>query len=441
MIIGTGIDIIEIARIDNLTCKEAFLKKMFTQNEIAYLETKKTESIAGYFCAKEAVVKSLGTGFFGFKFTDIEILKKNSAPYVVLYGKALALSRDKGIKEIHVSISHSKEYANAIAVAEGSVDELYRKFDNNEVLKRINDDNEFTESNPVVPISYEKDYWNVNLLAYPKSLLKIRKIDSHKGDYGRVYIIGGCFTMSGAVILAAKAALRSGAGLVTCVIPKSIIDRVGSQVLEATYMLSEGNDMFIDLSICQMDEILNKCDAIALGIGMGKSKEAQKNIEYMLENSNKAIVIDADGINMLYDIKDTLKKTKTQIILTPHSGEMARLTDLDIEYINENRQDVAVAFAKEYNCIILLKGASTIVTDGKRVYINTTGNPGMASGGSGDALTGIIVSLIGQGYGVFDSAALGAYLHGMAGDSAFSKYGYGLLASDLIDCIGNYLKG
>jgi ADP-dependent NAD(P)H-hydrate dehydratase / NAD(P)H-hydrate epimerase len=122
-------------------------------------------------------------------------------------------------------------------------------------------------------------------------------------------------------------------------------------------------------------------------------------------------------------------------------GEMAKLTNLDIEYINCNKQEVAMDFAKEYNCIVLLKGANTIVTDGNKIYVNTTGNPGMASGGSGDALTGIIVSLIGQGYSAFDSAALGAYLHGMAGDRAFSQYGYGLIASDIIDCIGNYLKG
>ncbi|WDC85913.1 NAD(P)H-hydrate dehydratase [Caloramator sp. mosi_1] len=159
-------------------------------------------------------------------------------------------------------------------------------------------------------------------------------------------------------------------------------------------------------------------------------------MSYLLEKSTKPLVIDADGLNMLLSIKARLKTKKCQVVLTPHPGEFSRLTGLDVEYINKNRVDVAVNFAKEYGCILLLKGASTVVTDGDRVYINTTGNPGMATGGSGDVLTGIILSLIGQGYAPYDAALLGAYIHGCAGDLAYKKYGNGLVASDIIEYIG-----
>jgi hydroxyethylthiazole kinase-like uncharacterized protein yjeF len=414
MILGTGTDIIEISRIKNIYNNSRFLEKMFNINEIEYLKLKGSESTAGYFCAKEAVSKALGTGFSGFKFTDIEIIKKAGAPFVLLHGRALEIARSRGIIEIYVSISHSRNYATAIAVAEG--DSRLSIIGNTNLCAEAKSD-------------------------YPMSIFKKRNIDSHKGDFGKVFIVGGSYNMSGAVILATKAALRVGAGLVTCVIPKSIIDRVGSSVIESTYHACSEKDGYIELSNEEIDSIIQKCDVIGFGVGIGRTSGVKKALSYLLENSNKPVVVDADGLSVLAGMKGCLKCAKTKIILTPHVGEMARLLDVDVNYVNNNRIETAKNFAKEYNCIVLLKGSNTIVTNGSRVYINKTGNPGMASGGSGDVLTGIITGLIGQGYDTFDAAALGAYLHGIAGDDAYKRYGYGLTAGDIIDFIGIYLKG
>lgn len=416
MILGTGIDILEISRIRKLIENDKFYEKMFTEAEISFLKQRAPESTAGYFCAKEAVSKALGTGFSGFKFTDIEILKRNSAPYVILHGNALEIAAQKKIKHISISISHCKEYASAIAIAEG-IDEL--------------------TGSAVSCDARTKDI----SCDYPASILKKRDLDCHKGDFGRVYVIGGSFNMSGAVILTAKAAIRTGAGLVTCVIPKSIIDRVGSNVVEATYLPCDEIEGLVSLSNIDINRIIERSDAIAIGVGIGISNNIANSLKYLIKNSTKPLVIDADAITMLASFRDCLLNAGCEIVLTPHPGEMARLIQKDIDYVNNNRLEVAKSFAKKYNCIVLLKGYKTIVTDGNKVYINTTGNPGMATGGSGDVLTGIITSLIGQGYGALDAATLGAYIHGSAGDMAFKRFGYGLTAGDITDFIGIYLKG
>lgn len=282
--------------------------------------------------------------------------------------------------------------------------------------------------------------YTTNYGDFPLSIMGKREIDTNKGDCGKVYIIGGSFLMSGAVILAARGALHAGAGLVTCVIPEEILDRVGSSVAEATYMTFDRRDGQSFISSSNLDSIIERADVIAAGVGLGVSQQMTDCISYILRKSEKPVVIDADGINMLSVIKDVLKIKKCPLVLTPHPGEMSRLTGLSIDYINKNRVRVAREFARNYNCIVLLKGASTVVSDGTKVYINTTGNPGMASGGSGDALTGMISALIGQGYSSYDSAVLGAYIHGRAGDDAYEQYGYGLTASDIIKFIGKYIK-
>ncbi|WP_203636195.1 NAD(P)H-hydrate dehydratase [Thermobrachium celere] len=248
--------------------------------------------------------------------------------------------------------------------------------------------------------------------------------------------MGGCYYMSGAVTLAAKSALRTGSGIVTCVVQGSIVDRIASFLPEATYKVCGETDGYITLKNEDVDEIIKNYDAVAIGVGLGKNQNFISSLSYILENSTKPLIIDADGLNLLCSIKEKLNIKKCPIILTPHPGEFSRLTGLSIDYINKNRVEVALKFAKEYECIVLLKGASTVVTDGEMVYINTTGNTGMATGGSGDVLTGIILSLVGQGYSPYDAAVLGAYLHGAAGDWAYKKYGNGLVASDIIEYIG-----
>lgn len=275
---------------------------------------------------------------------------------------------------------------------------------------------------------------------YPLNLLKRRLADSNKGDYGKLYIIGGSFEMSGAVALSAKAALRSGAGLVTCVIPKVIIDRVGSLVPEATFLSCEDSNGKIDISYEKLDIIMTKADVIAIGPGIGIDLKLQNMLEYILEKWNKPLIIDADALNMLSNIKECLKNTAADVILTPHPGEMNRLSGYSISDINDKRLQIAMEFADEYNCTVLLKGSSTVVSDGVKTYINTTGNPGMACGGSGDVLTGIVASLAGQGYNTFESCIIGACIHGLAGDEAYKNKGNGLIASDIADYIGKNYK-
>lgn len=408
MIYGSGIDIIKIDRVERLSHKEAFMNKFFTKKERAYLKEKRAESIAGYFSAKEAIVKAMGTGFQGFKFKDVEVLRQNNEPYVILHGNAKKIADNKGIEYIKVSISHEKEYAVANAIAVGK-------------KSNISCDNKFSE--------------------YPLNILRKREANSHKGTYGKISILGGSYTMSGAVILAATAALRTGSGLVNLAIPECILERIATTVYEATYTPLNYINGTINLSQKDINLIVDKFDALAIGIGMGFEKELYSSITEIIRSFNKPIVIDADGLNIISLDTKVLKEIKTSnIILTPHPLEMSRLTGLTVEYINNNRKEVARNFAKKNNCVILLKGHETVVTDGESVYINKSGNPGMATGGSGDVLTGIIVSLLGQGYSLYDSAVLGSYVHGLAGDLAYEEYGYGLKAMDITNYIGKYIK-
>jgi NAD(P)H-hydrate epimerase len=281
----------------------------------------------------------------------------------------------------------------------------------------------------------QKPYITTNDESYPARLIKKRRIESHKGDYGRVYIVSGSYNMSGAAALCAKAALRTGSGLVTCVVPECIMDRVGSIVPEATFLSFDDKECRECMYEEALKQICNTADAVAFGPGMGTGEKTVEMLKGLLDNFKGKLVIDADGINILSEHKELLKKMTPNIILTPHPGEMSKLTGLAVKEINSERIGVARSFARDYGCTVVLKGASTVVSNGKESYINTSGNPGMATGGSGDVLTGMISSLCGQGYEPWDASVLGCYLHGCAGDAAMEQYGYGLTAGDLPDFI------
>ncbi len=281
----------------------------------------------------------------------------------------------------------------------------------------------------------QEPYITTNDQYYPSGLIKKRRNEAHKGDFGRVYIISGSYSMSGAAALCAKAALRTGCGLVTCVLPESIMDRVGSIVPEATFLTFGNGDESGSLNEDKLNKICTTADSVALGPGMGTGMVTFEILNGMLEGYKGPMVIDADGINILSEHRELLNKLTPNTILTPHPGEMARLTGLTVKQVNADRMDIAKGFAERYGCILLLKGASTVVTSGKKIYINTTGNPGMATGGSGDVLTGMISSLCGQGYEPYEAAVLGCYLHGCAGDEAMVRYGYGITAGDITDYI------
>lgn len=270
-------------------------------------------------------------------------------------------------------------------------------------------------------------------------VLAERSKDGHKGTYGKVLVVGGSVGFSGAPALAARAALRSGAGLVRAAVPASIQPVVAS--LDACYTttgLSEQQGQLADEAIAEMSGLVAENDVIAFGPGAGTGAGVRNVVLSLLAIENAKLLIDADGLNVLAahgGVGGWVNKKKAKVVLTPHPGEMKRLwKSVFREPMPEDRQECAVRLAEKTGCIVVLKGAGTVVTDGRRVYINTSGNPGMATAGSGDVLTGVIAALIGQNLSLFDAAVLGVYVHGLAGNIAAAIHGQvSLIATDILD--------
>lgn len=273
----------------------------------------------------------------------------------------------------------------------------------------------------------------------PKLLLQ-RKADSNKGNYGHVFVLAGSLGMTGAACLCAQAAMRSGAGLVTLGIPESLNSIVASKLNEVmTLPLWETDRGSLDLKAFEdIRKFSEKIDVLAIGPGLSVNKSTQALIRKICTTINKPIVLDADGINAFDGFVPLLKKVskKGPCVLTPHPGELSRLFKLSVAQIQKEREKIAKNFSDSYNMTIVLKGHKTIVASENNLYVNSTGNPGMASGGCGDVLTGIISSFLAQGLGVFEAAKFGVYLHGLAGDFAKKdKTEFGLVASDIIENI------
>jgi ADP-dependent NAD(P)H-hydrate dehydratase len=273
--------------------------------------------------------------------------------------------------------------------------------------------------------------------AIPK--LKPRQAEAHKGDFGKVLIIAGSFGMSGAAALAGRAALRAGAGLVRVATAESALPIVAS--IEPSYTtIPLAEDSAGRISSNAVNTILteiNENDAIAFGPGVGISLKLRSVVQTLIEQEQLHLIIDGDGLNNLSKLKDWPSKLKAEVVLTPHPGEMKRLwTGIFREEMPAERQQQAAQLAKHTGTVVVLKGAGTVVTDSQKVYINKTGNPGMATAGSGDVLTGVITALIGQGLSNFDAAVLGVYIHGLAGDIAAEKIGQvSLMATDIIESL------
>jgi hydroxyethylthiazole kinase-like uncharacterized protein yjeF len=257
-------------------------------------------------------------------------------------------------------------------------------------------------------------------------LLPKRRPSAHKGEFGHVLILAGSEGYTGAPVLCAHAAARTGAGLVTLAVPREIYPIVAGNC-PAEVMprpLDLGN--------------LPEFDALAIGPGLGRKPEMQKMIWKLLSNAAKPAVVDADALNALAQAPAALKKLQVPMVLTPHPGEMGRLIGKSAKEVQTQRWEIAREFVKDNGHILVLKGAGTIVTDqAGKLWINSTGNPGMAKGGMGDALTGIIGALLAQGISPLDAARAGVFVHGLAGDIAKGHHGeHAMLASDLILCLG-----
>ena len=250
--------------------------------------------------------------------------------------------------------------------------------------------------------------------------------------------------MAGAIMMASQAALRTGAGLVTAAVPESLTAVVDSSLLEVmTAPLAQtGQSTIAPEALPAIENLLGTVSVCAIGPGMSRYPEAGTIIRYVLERSGIPLVIDADGLNALEKDAAILKDRQVPIVHTPHPGEMARLTGKSIEEIQSGRLEIAQTFAGEWGVTLVLKGNKTIIANPSgEVYINISGNPGMATAGSGDVLTGIITGLIAQGLKPQDAAFAGVYLHGLAGDLAAQIKGeWGLIAGDLISCLPEVLK-
>lgn len=278
-----------------------------------------------------------------------------------------------------------------------------------------------------------------NVVKLPK-----RPRDSHKGNFGRVLVLGGSVGLTGAAVMASESAIRSGAGLVTLGIPKSLNPIMEIKLTEVmTLPLPETeNYAFSKSSYDSIMKIVNNFDVIAIGPGISRDPETSWLVRELCKNINKPKVIDADGLNAISEDKSVLKDIDNKTIFTPHPGEMARLIDKTIPDVQSDRIGVAQKFANETGIILVLKGVPTVIAEPSgELYLNTTGNPGLASGGTGDVLTGIIAGFIAQGLSLKDSAILGVYIHGFAGDLAAEELGEpGLIAGDLIKCIPKAIK-
>ncbi|MFH0763469.1 MAG: NAD(P)H-hydrate dehydratase [Candidatus Omnitrophota bacterium] len=271
-----------------------------------------------------------------------------------------------------------------------------------------------------------------------------RSADSHKGDFGHVLVIAGSQGYTGAAYLTAQAAILSGSGLVTLAVGKGIYDVMASKLTEVMVRpFFETRDSSLSLlAEKELTALSEKCSVVAIGPGISRNKETQSLVRNLISRLDKPIVLDADGINALAGRPEILKSAKRGIVLTPHPGELSRLTGKDIDEIQKNRIDIALKFASEYNTVLVLKGHNTVVANPKgESYINETGNAGMATGGTGDVLTGMIASFIGQGADLFSASILGAYFHGLAGDLALKEKGVlSLIATDLLNKLPDVLK-
>lgn len=272
-----------------------------------------------------------------------------------------------------------------------------------------------------------------------------RPDDSNKGTLGSLLCICGSYGMAGAAIMAGKAALRCGIGLLKIAVPKSIYPVCATNILESVYYPLEetSNGVISSKSTVFLLEMCEKSSAVVIGCGLSVCDDTKNLVQSVITNCEKPLVIDADALNCICNKPEILKNLKAPAIITPHPGEMARLLHSTPKTVNLNRENTAINFAKKFGVVTVLKGAGTIIAspDGE-VYINHTGNSGMATGGSGDVLSGIIGSLLAQGASPINAAAAGVFLHGTIGDLAAEKLGkISMLPTDMIDMIPTaYLK-
>jgi len=265
--------------------------------------------------------------------------------------------------------------------------------------------------------------------------LPLRAAAANKGAFGRVLVVAGSRGMAGAAVLCGSAALRGGAGLVRVAVPEGILPIVaaGNPCCMTAPLPEDDAGRLAAAAAPALFALIEASSAIAIGPGLGQGPALTDLVLALLAGTPRPVVLDADGINAVRHAPERLRGRPGPLILTPHPGEFARLLGVDVPTVQAQRQTLAVRFAADHGVVLVLKGHGTIVTDGRRLFINGTGNPGMATGGTGDVLTGLIAALVGQGLEPFAAAQLGVHWHGLAGDLARDELGeLSLIASDLL---------
>lgn len=301
--------------------------------------------------------------------------------------------------------------------------------------------------NCVLPVSVKSFLYEQDDL----KLLPKRSNYSNKGTYGRVLIIAGSKNMSGACFFSAKAAYRMGAGLVKVLTVEDNRSIMQTQLPEALLVTYDPMNLKNILEIERLIHEIKWASSIVIGPGLGVTGSSDKLLDLVLQHAEVPVVIDADGLNLLSNKEEFVVKVDEtndigsiklpdNVVITPHLKEMSTLTNLPVKYISEEILGVSRKYVKENSYVLALKDARTVVTDGERTYINVSGNHGMATGGSGDVLTGIIAALLAQGMEKFDATALGVYMHGLAGDYVREKKNaYSLMASDIVEALSYIL--
>ena len=398
-----GIDILKISRVESLLEKKRFFEKFFTESEQNYIikKNKNIQTIAGLVSAKEAVSKAFGVGLSGeLGLLDIEILHdgKNS-PYINTSNKKIKkLMKDKNINSIDISITHDGEYTITIC--------------------KLN----ILEGKAMINKDYDMSSYYI-----PK-----RKDDSNKYDYGKILIVGGSKGMTGSIMLASRAALRTGAGMVYVLAPSCVSDICEIKSTEQIILdiKDKGTKEFGEFDREELLNIIPSMSVIAIGPGLGRGKYAKDILEIILNNFDGPIVVDADAINLISEFEDLLN---SNIYLTPHTGEFAKLSGYTLNEINYDKVQAVYNYLDKHDVNILLKGKNSIVTNSDICSMNYSGNNGMATAGSGDVLTGVIAALLARTNN-FDMFRTAVFLHGLAGDMAREKYGENsLIASDIIE--------
>ena len=285
---------------------------------------------------------------------------------------------------------------------------------------------------------YENGYIRTIELSDVRNVLPALDYNANKGANGKLLCLCGSYRMPGAAVICCNSAIKTGVGLVKLTIPESAYPIAASHLIQPVFHpVCEDNGMYSDKALDEILDDVNDADAIAMGCGIGVCSSTSLVCKEVLKNSKVPIIIDADGINSILSCIDILKDVKVPVVLTPHPGEMARLISRTPAEVQSNRIGIAKEFAKRYGVILVLKGANTVVTDGETVFVNLTGNCGMAMGGTGDMLTGIISSFVAQGVDVYSACRIGVYIHGLTGDVTAKEVSHrGMTVLDMTDRLG-----